>query len=177
MLKRETGKRKLETGNGKRETGNWKLETGNWKLETGNGKRETGNGKRETGNGKRETGNRKREKMEGQTHRDLKERTMQFSAASIRFYQKLPMTTEAQVCGKQFLRSATSVGANTRSAFRGRSPKEFKAKLGVVIEEADECGFWLELMQNTGIIEAKPANSLLLEASELVSIFTTIVKR
>lgn len=115
--------------------------------------------------------------MEGQNHRDLKERTMQFSVAGVLFFQQLPKTTEAQVCGKQFLRSATSVGANTRSAFRGRSPREFKAKLGVVLEEADECGFWLELMKNTGIIEAKPAESLLLEASELVSIFTAVVKR
>ncbi|MCO6482026.1 MAG: four helix bundle protein [Flavobacteriales bacterium] len=115
--------------------------------------------------------------MEGQIHKDLRERAKQFSVAGIKFFRGLPKDTEAQICGRQFLRAVTSVGANTRSAFRGRSPKEFKAKLGVVIEEADECGFWLEVMSETGIVKEEPARPLLTEANELVSIFTSIVKR
>jgi len=115
--------------------------------------------------------------MDGIEHKDLKERTRHFAVAGVKFYQSLPMTTESQVCGKQFLRSATSVGANTRSAFRGRSSKEFKAKLGIVIEEADECGFWLELMIASGIVRSLQVQPLLKESTELESIFTTIVKR
>lgn len=115
--------------------------------------------------------------MDGIEHKDLKERTKQFAVAGVKFYRSLAKDTESQVSGRQFLRAATSVGANTRSAFRGRSSREFKAKLGIVIEEAEECGFWLELMLATGIVNAPQMQALLKESDELVSIFTAIVKR
>jgi four helix bundle protein len=102
---------------------------------------------------------------------------MQFSVAGVAFYKTLSKSPEAQVMGRQFLRSCTSVGANTRSAFRGRSKKEYVAKLGIVIEEADECGFWLELMITSGMVKETAANALLKESNELVSIFTSLVKR
>lgn len=115
--------------------------------------------------------------MDAVPHKDLKDRTMQFSLAGVAFYKTLPKNTEAQILGKQFLRSVTSVGANTRSAFRGRSKKEFVAKRGIVIEEADECGFWLDLLRATGMSKPVDVRSLLKESDELVSIFTSIVKR
>lgn len=112
-----------------------------------------------------------------QEHSDLKDRTRQFSLAIVRFYMGLPKTTEAQILGKQLLRSGTSVGANTRSAFRGRSSREFKAKLGIVIEEADESAFWLDLITDAGIGKNETTAPLKKEAEELVAIFVTIVKR
>lgn len=115
--------------------------------------------------------------MEGPEHKDLKDRTMKFSVAGVALYKSLPKSTEAQVLGKQFLRSATSVGANTRAAFRGRSKREFIAKLGIVIEEADECGFWLDLMSRTGVVALTDVRSLLKASDELVAIFTAITKR
>ena len=72
-------------------------------------------------------------------------RTKKFSLGIVRLFKLLPKNAEAQILGKQLLRGGTSVGANTRSAFRGRSAKEFKAKIGIVIEEADESMFWLEV--------------------------------
>lgn len=114
---------------------------------------------------------------EGRPHRDLKDRTKQFALGVIALYKSLPKTTEAQVLGRQLLRSGTSVGANTRSAFRGRSSKEYVAKLGIVIEEADESGFWLELLSDSGIMPIETTGALHKEADELVSIFTTLVKR
>lgn len=114
--------------------------------------------------------------LEGKPHRDLKERAMQFAVAAVLFYKDLPKTTEAQVLGKQFLRSSTSVGANTRSAFRGRSQREYAAKLGIVIEEADESGYWLDLMNRTGVTVSPKASELLKESNELVAIFTSLVK-
>lgn len=102
---------------------------------------------------------------------------MKFSVAGVALYKALPKSPEAQVMGRQFLRSCTSVGANTRSAFRGRSKREYIAKLGIVIEEADECGFWLELMVTTAIVKENDATALLKESHELVSIFTSLVKR
>ncbi|MCB9186222.1 MAG: four helix bundle protein [Flavobacteriales bacterium] len=111
------------------------------------------------------------------THNDLKHRTKLFALAIVKFYQNLPKTTEAQILGKQLLRSGTSVGANTNSAFRGRSEKEYKAKLGVVIEEADESAYWLDLLTLANIIGKEQTEALKNEAEQLVAIFVSIVKR
>jgi four helix bundle protein len=114
---------------------------------------------------------------EGTPHRDLKDRTKQFALAIVSLFKGLPKTTEAQVIGKQLLRSGTSVGSNTRAAFRGRSNKEYVAKLGIVIEEADESAFWLEILAESGILPNTSTESLRREADKLVSIFTSLVKR
>ncbi|MCB9170494.1 MAG: four helix bundle protein [Flavobacteriales bacterium] len=118
-----------------------------------------------------------RGKEQVRPHKDLKDRTMQFALANIHLFKGLPRTVEAQVMGKQLLRAATSVGAHTRSAFRGRSKKEYVAKLGVVIEEADECGYWLELLCASETVETSFIEHLVKESDELVSIFTSLVKR
>ncbi len=110
-------------------------------------------------------------------HADLKDRTKQFALKVIRLYRQFPKSTEAQVLGRQLLRAGTSVGANTRATFRGRSPKEFRAKLGTVIEEADESGFWLELISDAEIMGKEHTEPLKHEAEQLVSIFTSIVKK
>jgi four helix bundle protein len=52
---------------------------------------------------------------------DLRERTKTFAPRIVRMFSALPKTTEAQVLGKQLLRSGTSIGANYREAFRARS--------------------------------------------------------
>ncbi|MEO8588442.1 MAG: four helix bundle protein [Flavobacteriales bacterium] len=115
--------------------------------------------------------------MDPLPHKDLKDRTKQFALAAINLYKSLPKTVEAQVMGKQLLRAGTSVGANTRAAFRGRSKREYVAKLGIVIEEADECGFWLELLSESSTIPTSSTSALLKESNELVSIFTSLVTR
>ena len=71
-------------------------------------------------------------RMEG-----LRDRTKEFSLRIIRLYTALPKTTEAQVIGKQMLRSGTSVASNFREASRARSTAEFVAKLGIVEQELD----------------------------------------
>ena len=78
-------------------------------------------------------------------HKELKDRTKRF-ALRIRMNQVLPRTREANAISNQILRSATSVAANCRAVGRARSKVEFVAKLGIVIEEADETVFWLELL-------------------------------
>ena len=115
--------------------------------------------------------------MDPAPHKDLKHRTKQFALAVVALFKLLPKTTEAQVMGKQLLRAGTSVGANTRAAFRGRSKREYIAKLGVVIEEADESGFWLEMLTESGTMPHSSAEALLRESNELVSIFTSLVTR
>jgi type I restriction enzyme R subunit len=77
---------------------------------------------------------------------DLKDRTTQFALRIIRLFGSLPKSTEAQILGKQLLRSGTSVGANYREAHRGRSKAEFIAKCGDSLRELEESAYWLELL-------------------------------
>ena len=76
----------------------------------------------------------------------LKSRTKKFSLEMIKLFRALPKTEEARIIGKQVLRSSTSVAANYRAACRAKSQADFIAKLGIVEEEADETGFWLEML-------------------------------
>lgn len=105
------------------------------------------------------------------TPEQLRERTKAFALRVIRLFRSLPNARDAQVIGTQLLRCGTSVGANYRAACRARSKAEFIAKLGVVIEEADESVYWLELLIETKVIKAEKLNSLLKEAKELTAIF------
>jgi four helix bundle protein len=75
------------------------------------------------------------------------------------------------VIGGQVLRAGTSVAANYRAACRARSKAEFIAKIGVVVEEADEAVFWLELLVEAGTVKAERLNALLGEANGLLAIF------
>ena len=82
----------------------------------------------------------------------------------------LPTTCSGNAIGNQLVRSGTSVGANYRATCRARSKAEFIAKIGVVEEEADECGFWLELITDGRLLPAAKTSALLREASELTAI-------
>jgi four helix bundle protein len=107
--------------------------------------------------------------------KDLKDRTKQFALRVIRLYRALPRNEEARVIGKQLLRSGTSIGANYRAACRGRSKAEFVAELGIVLEEADETVFWLELLQESDIMNVQSLAPLVQEARELTAIFVASV--
>jgi four helix bundle protein len=101
----------------------------------------------------------------------LKDRTKQFAIRIVKLFRALPKTDEARIIGKQVLRSGTSVGANYRAVCRSRSNAEFISKIGIVVEEADETVFWLELLVETEIVNAKQMKNLLDEANELLAIF------
>jgi four helix bundle protein len=88
----------------------------------------------------------------------------------------LPKSAEAQVLGKQVLRSGTSIGANYREAYRGRSRPEFIAKCGDCLREIEETAYWLELLVDSGIVSAAKLSSLRSEVDELAAIFVTILK-
>jgi len=108
---------------------------------------------------------------------DLRLRTKDFALRVIRLFTALPKTTEAQVLGKQVLRSGTSVGANYREAYRGRSKLEFIAKCGDSLREIEETGYWLELLVDAEIVPADGLSSLRQECDELTAIFVAIIKR
>lgn len=105
------------------------------------------------------------------TPEQLQERTKAFALRIIRLFQSLPNSRVAQVIGTQLLRSGTSVGANYRAVCRSRSRADFIAKLGIVIEEADESGYWMELLIGGGVIKKEKLASLLAESRELTAIF------
>lgn len=102
---------------------------------------------------------------------ELRNRTKQFALRVIKLFRNLPKSPEAQILGKQLLRAATSVAANYRAAGRARSKAEFIAKIGIVVEEADESVFWLECLIEAGIVREDLLRNLLAEANELVAIF------
>ncbi len=106
------------------------------------------------------------------TPEQLRDRTRQFATRVVRLFRALPHTGDAEVLGKQLLRSGTSVGANYRAACRARSKREFIAKIGVVLEEADESVYWLEMMYENKIVPPQKLELLLKEARELTAIFT-----
>jgi four helix bundle protein len=108
---------------------------------------------------------------------DLAQRTKNFALQVIRFFPKLPRTTEAQILGKQLLRAATSVGANYREACRGRSKAEFIAKCGDSLREIEETSYWLELLTESELANAEQLHLLREECRELTAIFVTVVKR
>src|ERR1700749_1191476 len=110
--------------------------------------------------------------MNAEKHDELRTRTKAFALRVIRMSQALPRTREANVIVLQVLRSATGMAANYRAAGRSRSKAEFISKIGVVVEEADETVFWLEMLIESGIVRPKKLQNLLTEATELVAIFT-----
>jgi len=103
---------------------------------------------------------------------ELYSRTKQFALRVIRVSRALPRNTEGFVIGKQLLRSGTSIAANHRAAGRARSRAEFIAKLGVVVEEADETCFWLDLLIEAKTITPLRMKPLRDEAEELLRIFS-----
>ena len=105
----------------------------------------------------------------------LKARTKQFAIRIVRVFKSLPKNDEARIIGKQLLRAGTSVAANYRAVCRSRSKAEFISRMSVVVEEADETAFWLELLIETSIIPEVRLRDLLSEANELLAIFAASV--
>jgi len=105
-------------------------------------------------------------------HQELRKRTKDFALRIIRMTQAIPSTRVANVINNQILRSATGMAANYRAVGLARSRNEFIAKLGVVVEEADETVFWLELLAESGVVKANKLSELLTEANQLVLIFS-----
>jgi four helix bundle protein len=107
---------------------------------------------------------------------ELLSRTKAFSLAAIRFYSQMPRDGVSQVLGRQFLRSATSVGAQYREAQRAKSIADFLSKTEGALQEIDETGYWLELIQDAGVDNSTSLNTLRAEAIELLAIFVALTR-
>jgi four helix bundle protein len=108
---------------------------------------------------------------------DLRVRTKQFALRIITLYRHLPKDTEAQIIGRQVLRSGTSVGAQYREGHRARSTAEFISKLESAAQELDETMYWFELLIESGIVPEVKLETLRDEADQLMAIFVTSIKR
>ena len=102
----------------------------------------------------------------------LRQRTMQYGLRVITFCKRLPDDWVAREIGKQLLRAGMGVPGNYWSACRGRSDREFIAKLGVAVDESDEGVLWLSAIIQTGISQDTAAKDLLGEAKELRAILS-----
>ena len=107
---------------------------------------------------------------------DLRARTKSFALRILRLYSALPRTTEAQVLGKQLLRSGTSVGAQYREAKRARSTAEFVSKIECGLQELEETVYWLELLTDARIVDPTRLRALQQEAEELIAILVSSAK-
>ncbi len=106
----------------------------------------------------------------------LKARTKLFALRVIKLTEALPQQQSGRVIGNQLMRSGTSVGANYRSACRGRSKAEFISKLGIALEEADESAYWLELIIESNLQKKNLVEPLLIEANELAAILFAAIR-
>ncbi|GAB4133849.1 MAG: four helix bundle protein [Raineya sp.] len=106
----------------------------------------------------------------------MRNKTKDIAVRVVKMYAKTPKNDEFIVIGKQMVRSATSVAANYRAACRARSVREFFAKISIVIEEADETLFWLEILEEAEIIHAEKLSLLKNDITEVLKIVATARK-
>jgi len=110
------------------------------------------------------------------TAEQLKIRTKLYSLSIIDLVEKLPVTTASKIVAYQIAKSGTSVGANYRAVCRARSDKEFIAKMEIVLEEADETLFWLEIIIDKTWLDRKITEPVWKEGNELTAIFVSSLK-
>jgi four helix bundle protein len=109
---------------------------------------------------------------------EFRTRARTFAGAIIRLFVRLPKgRDEILVCGRQMLRSGTSVAAHVREASRARSDSEFVSKLGIALQEADETQLWLELLREDCGLDASLVEAVETEAGELIAIMTAMVRK
>ncbi|HEX3869878.1 MAG TPA: four helix bundle protein [Pirellulales bacterium] len=106
----------------------------------------------------------------------LEKRTKAFAVRVVKMFGKLPKRAEADILGRQALRSGTSVGANYREATRARSKPELVSKFAIVEQELSETMYWFELLVESGIVANSKMSALHREADELLRITVASIK-
>ena len=101
----------------------------------------------------------------------LRQRTRRFAVRLVKFLRLLPRDIVTTEIVRQLARSGPSISSNYRAACRGRSRREYIAKLGTVVEEADETEHWLLVLIESDIAAGPEVESLLDEARQLRAIF------
>lgn len=107
---------------------------------------------------------------------DMNRRTMKMALEIIKLTKLFPMCQESKVFTYQIIRSATSTAANYRAAGRGKSSKDFIAKLGIAEEECDETIFWLEMISEAHLASVEDTQPIQQEAGEILAIIVSSIK-
>jgi four helix bundle protein len=108
---------------------------------------------------------------------DICERSFQYALRGIKLYRFLQASRDgaAWILGKQFLRAATSIGANIQEAQSGETKADFIHKYGIAQKEAKECLYWLRLVGESGIVGRQRLQPLMKETEELFAVVTAII--
>lgn len=115
--------------------------------------------------------------MKSDYNQVFRERTKKLCISIIKTLSVLPYSDDLSVIRKQIYRSSTSVAANYRAVGRARSENEKFAKLCIVVEEADETQFWLEIIEELDYIKTEKLNFLKIECEEIVKVMTSYKKK
>ena len=107
---------------------------------------------------------------------ELRQRTRSYGLRVIRLVEAPPSGRTADVIGRQLLRCGTSVGANYRAAARAKSPADFVSKMKIVEEEADESLYWMELLNESGLVPQERTAALMAEGQELLAIAVSSIE-
>lgn len=107
----------------------------------------------------------------------IKDKSYQFALKSIKIYKEIIFEKKEYVLSKQFLRSATSIGANVEEGVGGQSKRDFIAKFQISYKEAKETHYWLRLMRDSEIITVEKANILICDVEEIIRILSAILKK
>ena len=99
-----------------------------------------------------------------------------FAIRVVKLHQWMVEGRKEFVLNKQLLRSGTSIGANVREAHFAQSKREFVAKMNIALKEAAESEYWLELLHETGYLNAKEYASMAADCAELNKLLITIIK-
>jgi four helix bundle protein len=108
---------------------------------------------------------------------DLKDRTREYALRIIRLCAALPRSRTADVIGRQLLKAGTSPGAHFREALKARSKAEYVAKMNGGLMELEEALYWLEIIEEAGLLNPGKLTSIKQESRELTAIFTSLVKK
>ncbi len=108
---------------------------------------------------------------------DIRTRTFKYSLRAIKLYRYVQCQKDGVgwVLGKQFLRSATSIGANLQEAKSAESPADFVHKYGLAQKEARESLYWLELLAESAVVPRARVIALIEETDEILSVITTTI--
>ena len=111
------------------------------------------------------------------TNNPIVDKSKHFALRIIRLYKYLSAEKKEYVLSTQILRSGTSIGANVREGTRGQSPADFYSKMCIALKEAEETGYWLELLYESGYINERMFNSLYADYKEIIKMLMAITKK
>ena len=107
---------------------------------------------------------------------EIQRRAMKLALNVITLTKMFPVSQESKVISYQVIKSSTSTASNYRAAGRGKSMKDFIAKLGIAEEECDETLFWLELIEEANLADHETIQPIKKEASEILAIIVASIK-